>query len=194
MTQPGSDGSTYEHVFQHAVERILDTIPRRLILDGIDDDTRAAMAQFVPIFEENIGGIVGSFYRHVLQFPETRHFLESVSVDYLKKRQVEHWRGLLSCKFDEAYIKSAVAVGLKHHKIGLPLYLYLSGCNRILCDLTSLSIMHHAGAMASSQTVSSIIKVVALDMDITISCYFVADRLRMPSDEGRGSRKLVSRP
>lgn len=147
-----------------------------------------------PLSKAALTGRVRSFYRHVLQFPETRHFLESVSVDYLKKRQVEHWRGLMSCKFDEAYIKSAVAVGLKHHKIGLPLYLYLSGCNRILCDLTSLSIMHHAGAMASSQTVSSIIKVVALDMDITISCYFVADRLRMPSDEGRGTRKLVSRP
>lgn len=169
---------THARLLDFSVKKITENMQRRLIIDGIDDETRRIMAGFEPVFEANITNVVASFYRHVLLFPETRRFLEGTDVEYLKVRQVDHWRRMLACKFDEPYVRGAVAIGLKHHEIGLPLFLYLSGCNRILCDLTSLAIMHHTGALVSSQTVASIIKVVSLDMDITISCYFVADRLR----------------
>jgi len=165
-----------------AVRKISANIQRRLVLDGIDETTRDTLARFLPVFDTNAPEIIASFYRHALQFPETRHFFDRSDVEYLKGRQIEHWRGMLDCRLDDAYLSSAVHVGLTHHRVGLPLYLYLSGCNRILCDLTSLAIMHHSGALQSSEVVSSIIKVGSLDMDIAISCYFVADRLHLPTD------------
>lgn len=178
MKPSPSPDPKHARLLDFSVSKITENMQRRLIIDGIDDETRRIMAGFEPVFEANIAGVVASFYRHVLVFPETRRFFEGTDVEYLKARQVDHWRRMLACTFDEAYVRGAVAIGLRHHEIGLPLFLYLSGCNRILCDLTSLAIMHHSGALVSSQTVASIIKIVALDMDITISCYFVADRLR----------------
>ncbi|GHD62946.1 hypothetical protein GCM10017083_52490 [Thalassobaculum fulvum] len=181
MSQNRGGSTNEEQTAELAVRKITANIQRRLVLDGIDDATRESLAGFLPVFEANAPEIIGSFYRHSLQFPETRHFFDNSDVEHLKMRQIEHWRGMLSCRLDNAYLNSAVHVGLTHHRIGLPLFLYLSGCNRILCDLTSLAIMHHSGVLQSTQVVSSIIKVVSLDMDIAISCYFVADRLHLPT-------------
>ena len=67
--------------------------------------------------------------------------------------------------------------------VGLPLHLYLSGYNRVLCDLTTLAIRHHSGSLSATDTVNAIIKVVSLDMDIAISCYFLAENLRLKPEE-----------
>ena len=168
---------------QLVTNRIFVNVQSRLRLDSIDDYTRERLQAFQPTIATEMYAILSDFYRHMTQFPQTRKFFVNSDINLLKTRQTQHWQRLFSAEFDREYISSAVRVGLAHHAIGLPLHLYLSGYNRVLCDLTTLAIHHYAGSLAASDTVTSIIKVVSLDMDIAISCYFLAENLRLKSDD-----------
>ncbi|WPZ35870.1 protoglobin domain-containing protein [Thalassobaculum sp. OXR-137] len=175
------DSLRYQHLI---VGKLIKQFDSRLRLDSIDDNVRTTLKLFCPIIDEHMPSMIAEFYQHMTSFPQTSRFFVDRDVNYLKARQSAHWRMLFAADFSPAYIRGAVRVGLVHHYIGLPLYLYLSGYNRILCELASLAITHHAGAMASTNVVSSIIKVVSLDMDIAISCYFLADHLDLKTKNG----------
>ena len=168
---------------QMVTNRIYQNVQSRLRLDSIDDYTRGRLQAFQPTISEEMYAILSDFYRHMTQFPQTRKFFVNSDINVLKSRQTQHWQRLFCAEFDREYIASAVRVGLAHHAIGLPLHLYLSGYNRVLCDLTTLAIHHYSGSLAASDTVTSIIKVVSLDMDIAISCYFLAENLRLKSED-----------
>ena len=168
---------------QMVTGRILQNVQSRLRLDSIDDYTRERLHIFKPVISQELYAILSDFYRHMMQFPQTRKFFVNSDINMLKTRQTQHWERLFSAEFDKEYISSAARVGLAHHAIGLPLHLYLSGYNRVLCDLTTLAIQHHTGTLAAADTVSSIIKVVSLDMDIAISCYFLAENLRLKAED-----------
>ncbi|MFX4221264.1 MAG: protoglobin domain-containing protein [Thalassobaculum sp.] len=176
-------------VYKLVTSRILENFESRLKLDSIDEYTRQKLRMFQPTIDLEMSDILADFYQHMKQFPQAEKYLAGRDVNYLKLRQSQHWNRLFSATFNEDYISSAVRVGLVHHKIGLPLFLYLSGYNRVQCDLTALAIKHHAGTLAATDTVSAIIKAVAIDMDIAISCYFLAENLRLRIDDT--SRKLV---
>ena len=161
-------------------KKVTKTIDSRLRLDGIDRGVIEKLQKFMPIFEDNMPAIIADFYRSMASFPQTRVFFESSDVSVLKRKQITHWRNLMGSEFSRPYVRSAIRIGFVHHKIGLPLYLYLAGYNRILCELTRLAIMHESGALSSSETVAALIKAVSLDMDIgAISCYFLC----MPQEE-----------
>ena len=170
-------------VIQMVEEKVTKTIDSRLRLDGIDRGVIEKLQKFMPIFEDNMPAIIADFYRSMASFPQTRVFFESSDVSVLKRKQITHWRNLMGSEFSRPYVRSAIRIGFVHHKIGLPLYLYLAGYNRILCELTRLAIMHESGALSSSETVAALIKAVSLDMDIAISCYFLAEKLGMPQEE-----------
>lgn len=163
--------------YEIACEKIYKNFETRLKLDAIDSYTQQNISNFYPTIELSIPDIISSFYSHMTQFDQTKKYFQSVDVLYLKNKQINHWKKLFSGGLNKEYVYSSARVGFVHHRIGLPLFLYLSGYNRILCDLTALAIRHHMGTMASTDTVSAMIKLVSLDMDISISCYFVADHL-----------------
>lgn len=163
--------------------RIFENVQSRLRLDSIDEYTRERLQMFQPTIAEEMYAILSDFYRHMMQFPQTRKFFVNSDINVLKTRQTQHWQRLFSAEFDREYIASASRIGLAHHAIGLPLHLYLSGYNRVLCDLTTLAIHHHSGSLAASDTVTAIIKVVSLDMDIAVSCYFLAENLRLKAED-----------
>ena len=172
---------------QLVTDRISENVQSRLRLEAIDDYTRKRLKVFQPTIAEEMHAILSDFYRHMMQFPQTRKYLEGSDINALKSRQTQHWERLFSAEFDRPYVASAARIGLVHHAIGLPLHLYLSGYNRVLCDLTTLAIQHHSGSLSASDTVNAIIKVVSLDMDIAISCYFLAEILRLrPEDQNLG--------
>jgi hypothetical protein len=168
---------------QLVTDRISENVQSRLRLEAIDDYTRERLKIFQPKIADEMYAILSDFYRHMLQFPQTRKYLQNSDINALKSRQTQHWERLFSAEFDRPYIASAARIGLVHHSIGLPLHLYLSGYNRVLCDLTTLAIQHHSGSLSASDTVNAIIKVVSLDMDIAISCYFLAEILRLKPEE-----------
>ncbi|WP_169400873.1 protoglobin domain-containing protein [Thalassobaculum salexigens] len=168
---------------QLVTDRIFENVQSRLRLEAIDDYTRERLKIFQPKIADEMSAILSDFYRHMMQFPQTRKYLQNSDINALKSRQIQHWERLFSAEFDRPYIASAARIGLVHHAIGLPLHLYLSGYNRVLCDLTTLAIRHHSGSLSASDTVNAIIKVVSLDMDIAISCYFLAEILRLKPEE-----------
>lgn len=174
-TSGHQDGMMYEL----ARDKIYTNFKNRLRLDSIDTYSQQRIRNFLPTIELSMGEVIGSFYAHMTSFDQTKKYFHNRDVNILKSKQVQHWMRLFSGDLDKNYVSSAVRVGFIHHRVGLPLFLYLSGYNRVLCDLTSLAIRHHAGTMDSSETVSSIIKLVSLDMDITISCYFLAEKLNV---------------
>jgi methyl-accepting chemotaxis protein len=163
--------------YEIACEKIYKNFQTRLRLDAIDPYTQRQVENFFPTVELAMPEIIGSFYAHMTQFEETKKYFKNVDVQYLKSKQINHWKKLLSGELNKEYVYSSARVGFIHHRVGLPLFLYLSGYNRVLCDLTALAIRHHMGTLAATETVSAMIKMVSLDMDISISCYFVADHL-----------------
>lgn len=168
-------------------ERLVANLDFRLRLDSIDDGVVRDLTSFSSIFYESLPEIISDFYQHMLSFDQTRKFFHEFDVSHLKAKQLQHWQRLFSAQFDEEYVRGAVRIGLIHHKINLPLYLYLAGYNRVLCDLSATAIKSKLGALESSQLVTSIIKVVSLDMDIAISCYFLAENI-----EHKRARKALN--
>ncbi|WP_189990528.1 protoglobin domain-containing protein [Thalassobaculum fulvum] len=181
MSPPPGVGNekTYVELTALATEGIIKRIDRRLAFYQINDDARSMIVETGRIIDENMPQIIAAFYRHVGTFPEAARFLSSFDVAEIKLRQKEHWNRLMFSGFSEDYVHSAVRVGVAHYRINLPLYLYISGYNNFMGNVVDLIVNHYLGALVSAQHLRSMIKAISFDMDIAISVYTVADRLKL---------------
>jgi len=170
---------TYGELTTLATEGIIRRIDRRLAFYQINDDTISMIVETGRLIEENMPRIIAAFYHHVGTFPEAARFLSNFDVSEIKLRQKEHWHRLMFSGFSEEYVHSAVRVGVAHYRIKLPLYLYISGYNNFMGNVVDLIANHYLGALVSAQHLRSMIKAISFDMDIAISVYTVADRLKL---------------
>ena len=147
-------------------------LSRRLALLGITDDTKQNVAMFFPTFVGEVDDIIRKFYAHMLSFPVGKDIFADVDIrGSLERRQKEHWTRLFSCSFDEEYVASAIRVGQVHFKKKIAPYLYLAGYNFFHCELIQLASRTYAGSIGLPSMLSSITRVITLDMDLALSAY-----------------------
>jgi hypothetical protein len=147
-------------------------IMRRLSLLGITADTKHNIGEFYPTLAGGIDGIIARFYAHILSFPEGKSALQNKDIkNSLAPRQRTHWLKLFSCSFDDEYYRSAVRIGQVHYDQKISPYLYLAGYNFFNCEMIRLAAQSHRDAVSLSNLLTSISRVVTLDMDLALSAY-----------------------
>jgi hypothetical protein len=85
--------------------------------------------------------------------------------------QRSHWIRLLLCKFDTAYVTSAVRVGKILYAQGVAPSLYIAGYSSFHSELIDAVTKCQSNLRDLSAVLTSISRVICLDMDQSLSVY-----------------------
>ena len=158
-------------------------ISDRLSFLEIDEDTCAALKEFLPIVDKVLPDILKEFYAHLSKRPQLIGMFgpgerRQAAIDHAASAQAKHWRNLFSGRFDEGYAASVRTIGLTHSRIGLDPRWYIGGyaftLNRIyaLVSCAYSSRLNPATAQEkTAQMMRAVNQAVMLDMDLAISIY-----------------------
>jgi len=147
-------------------------IERKKAMLGIDQSTQASLRKIVPTIDAALPSITESFYAHMQSFPEARKvFSQLESLKPLQNKQISHWRAMFSQDLDEAYVRRALRIGEVHFTQKVAPYLYIAGYTYFQCELLGLISEKNRGDGDLSQTLTSLTRVISLDMDLAISVY-----------------------
>ena len=132
----------------------------------LNAETRRLLAEFRPVLEERIDGIITEFLQYVSAWPEMRLLTQSAEgIACLRREQGSHLLNLFSCQFDEGYFARVSRMGRAHEKAGLEPRWYLGAYGHVLKMLVELAIEHCGDDAARLlATVSAINRVVEIDM------------------------------
>ncbi|AZI37872.1 putative methyl-accepting chemotaxis protein [Caenibius tardaugens NBRC 16725] len=160
-----------------------DSISDRLEFLEIDEETRAALCDFLPLVDDALPVVLIEFYEHLAHHPEMIAMFGTGErrkdrVDHAAAAQARHWRNLFSGRFDERYVASVRVIGLTHSRIGLAPRWYIGGyafiMNRIYGVVARAysSRFHPAAAQEkTARMMRAVNQAVMLDMDLAISVY-----------------------
>ncbi|MGO8919215.1 MAG: protoglobin domain-containing protein [Stellaceae bacterium] len=145
----------------------------RLRFLNIDDSTRAALAEFRPVLEQNVQQVLGKFYDHVARYPKlVAMFGGQSNIARARAAQAVHWLGIFEGKFDDAYVERVRRIGKTHEKIGLEPRWYIGGYSLAMGELMSLAVQQYRRKPEKLAAVlQSMVKALFLDMDYAISIY-----------------------
>ncbi|MEM5493941.1 globin-coupled sensor protein [Hoeflea sp. AS16] len=129
--------------------------------------------------ENLIGPALDRFYAQATSNPETaRHFNDASHVGHAKQKQVEHWRTIMTGKFDQAYIDGVTRIGKVHARLGLEPQWYIGGYSLVLEEMIKGLITTELGgfgarrkAAETAEGVAALVKAALIDMDYSITVY-----------------------
>jgi len=159
------------------------SIHDRLAFLEVDDDTRAALKEFLPIAEKALPGILTQFYEHLSKRPELANMFgtgaqQKATMNHAASAQAKHWLNLFSGRFDESYAESVRKIGLTHSRIGLDPRWYIGGyaftLNRVygaVAHAYSSRLTPAAAQEKTAKMMRAVNQAVMLDMDLAISIY-----------------------
>lgn len=149
---------------------------------------QGSRAQLFPMTEEDkklvrdftqkldIAAIITDFYReYVNTNAQLKAFFDKQNSDMsrVESAQAGHWKRLFSCEFDQGYFDSAFKIGAVHEKLGINPSIYIGGYAFITTRIID-TIMRSGGMFGGAETrktAEALIKVVMLDMDVSLSVY-----------------------
>lgn len=152
-------------------------LKQRLDFIRLDAQAIDVLKSFSGIIEDKLPSILTSFYEHISKYPDvSRFFNDKAHMNSAASKQVDHWKLILTGKFDSHYVDSVRRVGRVHARIGLEPQYYLSGytfvVNQILQELM-LSLSSKKGLnrkdmdrYAAAQ--DTFLRAAMLDMDLAI--------------------------
>ena len=89
----------------------------------------------------------------------------------LKKAQAEHWRGLLTSGFGDAYRERTVRIGAAHERIGLDPTFYLGGYVFLAERMFDAVLARHPFASRASSDIKALLRALLYDVSLSISAY-----------------------
>jgi hypothetical protein len=153
-----------------------------------------------PVIDSAIGPALDAFYDHVGQTPETaRLFSSPEHVARIKASQAAHWKELLACRLDDAYLGNAQRIGQAHARIGLKPRWYLGGYGMVLAHMIGemLPGLLRRGPWGrrrreaeTARAIGLIVRLAILDMDLAVSTYIEA--LEAQRDEADAARLALA--
>lgn len=151
---------------------------------GIDESTIYDVRLIRPFLAEQLDSIMEELYRHLLSFPECSRLLPAQETGSLKMKQKAHWLRMFECRFDEAYAAYAVRIGQVHFERKIPPYVYLAAYNYVQCLIVAriTEVQRHRRDLAT--ILSSLSRVITLDIDLALSAYTRAFWKSAPEPEG----------
>lgn len=142
-------------------ESILDDL---VLLMGLTDDEKKAMATCQDEAKAQAGAMIDAFYGRLLNQDTTAEFLEGM-VEHLRGSLKTWFIQLFSGQYDQEYVKSRLAIGKAHVRIGLPVRYPLA-----MMDI----LIEYGENVASTQSdaaVNAFRKLAALDIAIFNQAY-----------------------
>ena len=168
----------------------------RLRFMKIDEKAKAALRTVEPTVKEALPEALGTFYEHMLTFPEvSRFFPHRERVDAARNAQARHWGIISSGDLGESYMRGVRTIGETHARIGLEPRWYIGGYALIAETLLRKVVEstwpkgvfgRKGGADEAAAAVTALVKCAMLDMDIAISVYIDASeqaRLKLEEEQ-----------
>jgi len=123
--------------------------------------------------------IFEKFYRHLLEFPETREILEREEglIDRLKSAQERHFKELVEGNFNLDYALKRLKVGLVHEERGVDPK-YFTGAFSKWVEITLPLIFDKRDPQKSAERILSFFKAVLFDIVLSLEAYYFSKILR----------------
>jgi signal transduction histidine kinase len=149
-------------------------LQRRLSFLELTANDRERLAKLAPACVDSAGEFVTAFYAHLLSFPDTARFLEDQAlVARLKLAQQSHFESTLEANWNEEYVERRRRVGDAHAQAGISPEVFLGAYIQYLkYSLRQLGSRHAPEAGDLLNQVLSLVKVVFLDIGLTLDAYF----------------------
>ncbi len=160
-------------------------------------EEEASLRQLRPLIAGHADELVAAFYRHLLQFDETRRLLsDELITKRLLAAQREYLLRLVGGDYGPEYIAERLKIGLVHERIGLTPQWYL-GAYSLYCSLI-FPLIFDAYKDRPSQFVAiytAFRKVVYLDIELAIESYVqaAAEKLEFANRELAAMAKELGR-
>ncbi|MQT12727.1 globin-coupled sensor protein [Segnochrobactrum spirostomi] len=137
----------------------------------IDEDVCRDLKDAWKLFEPELPSIVGRFYRHLAEIPETASLIAG-RVERLAEAQRQHWTRLFTSGFDAGYRESVRAIGRAHVRVGLHPGIFISAYGLIGSEFPAIvNRVHRLNSARAARLLSATIKAVMLDMNLAVSVY-----------------------
>ena len=113
--------------------------------------------------------IFDAFYNHLMKFRETKeYFKDQQQIKRLKHKQLKYFEELFSGNYDWEYLMTRLNVGYVHVQLNIVPLWYIGAYNRYMDEIRILVREH---AIDETETMRSILKVVMLDIVLTLESY-----------------------
>jgi len=155
---------------------------RRKVYLGLGDDDAQRLRALAVEVEGTQQDFIAGFYAELLRFDETRGALEKASMplEQIRENHRDQLFALTSGCYDFDYALSRMRIGVAHHRVGLKPEWYIGAYRHFLSCLLSAAWRGARGDANEFQaTVSSLVKIVLLDIGLAISAYFHADHEKL---------------
>lgn len=170
-----SGGSRESRAFEGAVNATESTtLDSRLDFLSLTRKDAARLRRYREYFERNRERFLESFYSHLLGHAATASFFHDPALlARLKESQWRHFASLLSAEWNDEYVERRRRVGDAHAQAGVSPQYFLGAYNRYTQFWLDLAMNDSANpAEESREFLSSLLKVVFLDIGLTIDVYF----------------------
>lgn len=117
--------------------------------------------------------VIEEFYRHLLNFQESRNFFKDPAVlQRVKGAQKKYFLELTQGTYDDSYVESRLRIGFAHERINLPVKLYLGMYSFYLRAIASRFLdAQAANPREALLDFLSVLKLVFFDMALAIETY-----------------------
>lgn len=133
------------------------------------------VAGYRDVFVPRVPAMVETFYDHLWTIPELRAIVQKFSsVDRLKKTLIEYLELMVRGRVDQAYADYRYRVGAVHEKIGLSPQWYLGMFHVFETHIVAMIREHTTDAAKRDQAVLSFLKLLSLDMQLSMDAYIEA--------------------
>ncbi|TAJ28695.1 MAG: PAS domain S-box protein, partial [Nitrospirae bacterium] len=136
-------------------------------------EEEAGLKSLQPLMAQHVDELVGAFYRHLLQFEETRALLtDELITTRLKDAQKRYLLSLVTGPYDRPYMEGRLRIGEVHERIGLTPQWYLGAYALYLNLLHPLIFKYFRDKPDQCQFLRiTLTKVVFLDISLVIEAY-----------------------
>ncbi|MFC7291653.1 methyl-accepting chemotaxis protein [Hirschia litorea] len=150
-------------------------IEKRLKYLKFDTNMREALKAASSVIEKVLPSILDELYLHFKTDETASSFFPNDSIrNHAKDRQLDHWKLILSGKFDNNYEQSVQKIGAVHSRLQLPTDLYMGSyafiLERMNSKLAEVCFGRKGGGYKTFSIQSAAVtRAALLDMDITVS-------------------------
>ncbi|MGC3967900.1 MAG: protoglobin domain-containing protein [Pirellulales bacterium] len=146
----------------------------RLSYLGLGPADQTRLRELGPVVEEFSAELVEAFYRHLFSFESSARFLRDPQVvERLKELQRQHFVSLTEADWDEKYEERRRRVGQTHANVGIDPELFLGAYNQYVQQAIPRYLAAAGGGDSPQiEAVLSLLKVVFLDLGLTLDAYF----------------------
>jgi signal transduction histidine kinase len=151
-----------------------DKLAERLAYLKLDATDQDRLRELAPTFAGFSTELVEAFYRHLFSLPESARFLTDPKlVERLKQAQLEHFVSLLQADWNSDYVERRRRVGQTHAGVGIDPELFLGAYSQYLQQSFHRYLTADGAAMPPEiEGLLSLLKVVFLDLGLTLEAYF----------------------